>query len=142
MNIIIYRNNIYLIINMETIEHRIDELFFKLGVWMSILSYYGFYREWGRFMMQTSKETRKAWIEHDQVFGLHIRKRRKRMVFERGFDELISEYLLENDRYKNYELDLLLNQSGSNVLGYKISWKVNKILFIDLDMKWYIKTSI
>ena len=72
-------------------------------------------------MMQASKETRKAWIENDQVFGLHIRKRRKRMVFERGFDELISEYLLENDRYKNYELDLLLNQSGSNVLGYKIS---------------------
>jgi len=57
---------------MENLSPPLDLLTHKIGVYSTVLSYYGFYVDWKLLYLKTSKKTKKFWDNNKQQFvALH-----------------------------------------------------------------------
>ena len=100
----------------------------------NIWVYYGHINECGSLLRQLWQATRKNWLENYKTIIellLSLNACRYKIHFNKDFDNEIVAWLLKNDTYMQYSLDLdlkaLVDYKTANILLEEISFQIPRI---------------
>ena len=81
----------------------IIKLLTKFSHCVNVLQFYGFFPECRQMMQQIWKATLITWQDNQELFDNWIQRRRK-LIYHRGFDEEFREFLMQNNKFEQYQL--------------------------------------
>ena len=97
---------------MESYSSQVKILFrFSNAKW--VLLFYHDFKQWHMLMTTLWKETNAWWNKHYEAFWNALEFTRKSLVYDAPFNKSISDYLLENNRYKQFKLTVKVSDKKS-----------------------------
>ena len=97
---------------MESYSSQV-KILFRFSNAKGVLQYYQEFKKWHLLMTTLWKETNAWWNKHYEAFWNALEFVRKSLVYEAPFNKHISDYLLENNRYKQFKLTVKVSDEKS-----------------------------
>ena len=89
---------------------------FSNSIW--ILKYFGNFQEWEKVMKQLCTQTLESWNENKEMYLSIQPLERKWLKIRKYFDEEISNFLLKNELYAKYKLNIYLSYYSNSLADF------------------------